>query len=136
MQGSADSAGACEQLLGHGLDLLAQTDGVQIHAEDIGAAVQSLQAGEVLLASFHLQGSHDGLQLSQQRVSGDLEGLAVVVQTGQVAGIACQHQWDQHEIGLVQTARLVSLDGLAEADRQLLGGIGGDTLRSVGHEGD
>ena len=92
VQGSADSAGACEQLLGHGLDLLAQTDGVQVHAEDIGAAVQSLQAGEVLLAGFHLQGSHDGLQLSQQRVSGDLEGLTVVVDALQVAGIACQHQ--------------------------------------------
>ena len=34
-----------------------QTDGVQVHAEDVGAAVQSLQAGEVLLTGFHLQGS-------------------------------------------------------------------------------
>ena len=79
MQGSADSAGACEELLGHGLDLLAQTDGVQVHAEDIGAAVQSLQAGEVLLAFLDLQGVDDGLQLSQKRIGRDLEGLTVVV---------------------------------------------------------
>ena len=64
-----------------------------------------------------------------------LSPQAVVVDALQVAGIACQHQRDQHEVGLVQTALLVSLDGLAEADRQLLGGIGGDTLGSVGHEG-
>ena len=100
MQGSADSAGACEQLLGHGLDLLAQTNGVQVHAEDVGAAVQSLQAGEVLLAFLDLQGVDDGLQLSQQRIGRDLEGLAVVVDALQVAGIACQHQRDQHEVDL------------------------------------
>ena len=111
MQGGADSAGACEQLLGHGLDLLAQTDGIQIHAKDIGTAVQSLQAGEVLLTGLHLQGSHDGLQLSQHRVSRDLEGLAVVVDALQVAGIACQNQRDEDEVGLVQTALLVGLDG-------------------------
>lgn len=135
MQGLAHCAVTGVQLLDHALDLFAQTNGVQIHTEHIGTAVQSLQAAEVLLAFLDLQGADDGLQFSQQRIGRDLEGLAVVVDALQVAGIACQHQRDQHEVGLVQTALLVSLDGLAEADRQLLGGIGSDTLGSIRHEG-
>ena len=70
------------------LDLLPQTDGIQIHAEHVGTAVQSFQAAEVLLAFLDLQGVDDGLQLSQQRIGRDLEGLAVVVDALQVAGIA------------------------------------------------
>ena len=135
MQGLADCAVTGVQLLDHTLDLLAQTNGVQVHTEHIGTAVQSLQAAEVLLAFLDLQGVDDGLQFSQQRIRRDLEGLAVVVDALQVAGIACQHQRDQHKVGLVQTALRVSLDGLAEADSQLLGGIGSDTLGSIGHEG-
>ena len=79
VQGLAHSAGACEQLLGHGLDLLAQTNGIQVNTEHIGAAVQLLQAAEVLLAFLDFQWSHDCLQLSQQRIGGGLESLTVIV---------------------------------------------------------
>ena len=135
MQGLADCAVASVQLLDHALDLLTQTDRIQVHTEDVGAAVQVLQAAEVLLAFLDFQRSHDGLQLGQHRIGRDLKGLAVVINALQVAGIACQHQRDQDQIALVQAAGLVSLDGLAEADGQLLGGIGSDTLGCVGHEG-
>ena len=84
MQGLADCAVAGVQLLDHALDLLAQADSVQINAEDIGTAVQLLQAAEVLLALFDFQGSDDGLQLSQQRIGRDLKGLAVVINALQV----------------------------------------------------
>ena len=42
VQSLAHSAGACKQLLGHCLDLLAQTNGIQIHAEHVNTAVQLL----------------------------------------------------------------------------------------------
>ena len=90
MQGLAHSAGACKQLLGHCLDLLAQTNGIQIHAEHVNTAVQLLQAAEVLLAFLDLQRSNDGLQLSQQRIGGRLKGLTIVIDALQVAGVACQ----------------------------------------------
>lgn len=135
MQGLADSAVASVQLLDHAFDLLTQTDLIQVDTEDVSAAVQILQAAEVLLPFLDLQRGHDGLQLSQHRIGRDLESLAVVIDTLQVAGITGQHQRDQDEVGLVQTPCLVSLDGLAEADGQLLRGIGGDALGCVGHEG-
>ena len=56
MQGLAHCAVTGVQLLDHALDLFAQTNGVQIHTEHIGTAVQSLQAAEVLLAFLDLKG--------------------------------------------------------------------------------
>ena len=79
MQGLAHCAVTGVQLLDHALDLLAQTDGVQIHTEHVGTAVEVLQAAEVLLTFLDLQGIDDGLQLGQQRIGRDFEGLAVVV---------------------------------------------------------
>ena len=44
MQGLAHCAATGVQLLDHALDLFAQTDGIQVHTEHVGTAVQSLQA--------------------------------------------------------------------------------------------
>ena len=55
MQGLAHSAGACVQLLDHALDLLAQTDSVQVHAEHVGTAVQSRRTGSTCAAAVFLR---------------------------------------------------------------------------------
>ena len=52
-----------------------------------------------------------------------------------VAGVAGQHQGDQDQVVHIQAALFIGLDGLAKADGQLLGGIGGDALGRVRHEG-
>ena len=135
MQGLADSAGASVQLGHHALDFLAQADLVQVHAKDVLAAVESLQAAEVLGTFLDLQAGDDGAQLTQQRIGRGLESLALVVNAADVAGIAGQHQGDQDQVVQIQALLLVGLDGLTEADGQLLGGIGGDALGCIGHEG-
>ena len=56
MQGLAHCAVTSVQLLDHALDLFAKTDSVQVHAEHVGTAVQSLQAAEVLLAFLASKG--------------------------------------------------------------------------------
>ena len=132
MQGLAHCAVTSVQLLDHALDLFAQTDGVQIHAEHIGTAVQSLQAAEVLLAFLDLQRSHDGLQFCQQWVGRWLEWLQVIIQCLEITGITCQYQRNQHKVALVETTVDILLDSLTETDRELLAGIGSDTLRSIG----
>ena len=134
MQGLADSAGAGVQLGHHALDLLAQACLIQVDAKDVLAGVQGFQAAEVLRALLDFQRGHDGGQLCQQRIGRGLERLALVVDALDVAGIAGQHQRDQDQIVHIQAALFVGLDGLAEADGQLLGGIGGDALGRVGHE--
>ena len=83
----------------------------------------------------HLQRSNNLLQLLQHRIGRRLEGRQVVLQSLQVAGITGQHQGDEHEVFLVQATLDVLLDGLAEADGQLLARIHGDALRGIGHEG-
>ena len=57
MQGLADSAGAGVQLSHHALDLLAQACRIQVNAKDVLAAVESLQAAEVLGTFLDFQGS-------------------------------------------------------------------------------
>ena len=89
MQGLADSAGTCVQLSDHAFDLLAQTDGIQIHAKDIGAGIQGLQAAEVLLAFLDFQTCNGLLQLGQQRIGRGSECIACIIDTLQVNRPSC-----------------------------------------------
>ena len=88
MQGLADSAGAGVQFSNHAFDLFTQAQFVDVNTEHIGTSVQSLQAGEVLLASLDLQRSNDRLQLSQQRIGRGSKCVACIVDALQVTGIA------------------------------------------------
>ena len=64
----------------------------------------------------------------------ELEGLTVVIHAEKVSDPGSQNHGDYLEVCKVQTLPLILLDCLAEADGQLLAGIGGDSLGSVGHE--
>ena len=135
VQGTADSTGTGVQLLGHTLNLLAQTHGIQVNAEHIGTGKQGVQAAEVLLPFLHFQTGNDGLKLCQQRIGRGLKGIAGIIDAPQIAGIASQSQGNQHQVGLVQPPLLILTQGLTKADCQLLAGIHGDTLGCIGHEG-
>ena len=79
MQGLANCTGAGVQFGHHAFDLLTQADGIQVHAEHIGAGIQLLQAAEVLLAFLNFQRSNDLLQLGQQRIGRGGKGVACII---------------------------------------------------------
>ena len=72
----------------------------------------------------------------RERVGRELEGFAVVVDAHHVAEPSGLNQRNELKIRHIEVLCLViSLDGLAEADGQLLGSIRSDSLRRVRHEG-
>ena len=131
----ADCTGTGVELLDIALDLFAEACLIEVEAEDILAAVELAQGAPVLIGLANLEGSDDGLQLGEHGVWRRLKRSEVVFQSLQVAGIACQREGDEHEVRHVEAASHILLDGLTEADGELLGGVHGDALRSVGHEG-
>ena len=135
VQGLADGAGACDLGLEVGLDLVGQHGLGQVAAEDGGIAQDAVQLIGDGLGLAELNAGELGLQVVLQRVSGNLKGVAVVVDGQQVAQPAGDGQRNGNEAVQVAALGDVALDGLAEADADLLGGVGCDALRHVGHEG-
>ena len=135
VQGLADGAGAGELGLEVGLDLVGQHGLGQIGAEDGRVRQDAVQLIGDGLGLAELDAGELGLKVVLQRISGNLKGIAVVVDGQQVAQPAGDGQRNGNQ--RVQVAALgdVALDGLAKADADLLGGVGGDALRHVGHEG-
>ncbi len=108
MQCLANCTVAGVQLLHHAFNLLAEASLVEIESEYIRAGIEILQARSPDLPSLPPKEPRwSGAQPTTGRKM--LEGLQVIIQCLEVTGITCQHQWDQYEIGLVETAVLYAL---------------------------
>ena len=120
MKGSTNGTLAGIEFLDHAFNLFSESCLVEVDTKDVTSAVELFQRTPVLVCLANLQRCHDSLQLLQQWVGRWLESGTVVLDAFQIAGIASQGQWDEDEVRHVKTSCDVFLDGLPEADRQLL----------------
>ena len=135
VQGLADGTGTGDLGLEVRLDLVGQDGLGQVAAEDGRIGQDAVQLVGDGLGLAELDAGELGLQLVLQRVSTDLKGVAVVVNGQQVTQPTGDGQRNGDQAVQVAALGDVALDGLAKADADLLGSVGSDALRHVGHEG-
>ena len=135
VQGLADGTGTGDLGLEVRLDLVGQDGLGQVAAEDGRIGQDAVQLVGDGLGLAELDAGELGLQLVLQRVSTDLKGVAVVVDGQQVTQPTGDGQRNGDQAVQVAALGDVALDGLAKADADLLGCVGSDALRHVGHEG-
>ena len=135
VQGLADGAGTGDLGLEVRLDLVGQDGLGQVAAEDGRIGQDAVQLVGDGLGLAELDAGELGLQLVLQRVSTDLKGVAVVVNGQQITQPTGDGQRNADQAVQVAALGDVALDGLAKADADLLGSVGSDALRHVGHEG-
>ena len=72
----------------------------------------------------------------RDRIRTDLKRFTIVVNAKQITAPTCQYERNGFQAGYIQVGpRQICLDCLAVPHRDLLGGIGGNALRSVWHKG-
>ena len=135
VQGLADGTGTGDLGLEVRLDLVGQDGLGQVAAEDGRIGQDAVQLVGDGLGLAELDAGELGLQLVLQRVSTDLKGVAVVVDGQQITQPTGDGQRNADQAVQVAALGDVALDGLAKADADLLGRVGSDALRHVGHEG-
>ena len=128
-------AGAGSKFLKVVLHQIGKADGEEVYAPDAFIGKKGIQEGQILRHVAKTAGGKNRTQGGKQGIRTGFEGGSVVIHSHQITQPACEYQRDHFQGGNAQGRILVvSLDGLAEADGQLLRGIGGNPLRSVGHE--
>ena len=132
----ADSAGTCGEFLEVSDYLRSKTDLIEVYAEDRVVVEKRSDGCFNIFVFSELDFCHYRLYSSCQRIGGDLEDFAFIVDTHHVAEPAGLDQRDEFEVRDIEILSfIICLDGLAKADRKLLRGIGCDSLRRVRHEG-
>ena len=131
----ADRAGTCGELLEVSDYLGSKADLIEVYAEDRVVVKKGSDGLFYVLVLSELNICDNRLNGCCQRIGGDLESFAFIVDAHHVAEPAGLDQRDELKVSDIEVLSLViCLDGLAEADRKLLRGIGCDSLRRVGHE--